>query len=247
MEWRADGILLAARRHGETAAILDVFTEGQGRYAGVLQGGGSRKYAPFLQPGAQLDATWRARLSEHIGTFRVEPLKTRAAEVMGDRLALAGLGSVCALLAFCLPERAPYPSLYRLSVTLLDGLGAPRWAEAYLGWEKALLSEMGFGLDLETCAVTGATVDLAYVSPKSGRAVSRTAAGAWADRLLPFPPCLAGGPVDAAEDLVRALGTTGHFLSAHLAPSLGHRPLPTARGRFVDLLARAAQEKGDSG
>jgi DNA repair protein RecO (recombination protein O) len=248
MEWRADGILLAARRHGETAAILEVFTEAEGRYAGVLQGGASRRMAPVLQPGAQLDVTWRARLSEHIGSFRVEPLKNRAADVMADRLALAGLGSVCALLAFCLPERAPYPALYRLSATLLDGLGAPRWAEAYLGWEKALLAEMGFGLDLETCAVTGAVEDLTYVSPRTGRAVSRAAAGVWADRLLPFPPCLAGGAVDAPEDLVQALRTTGHFLSDHLAPSLGNQRLPVARQRLVDLVARAAQEaSGESG
>ncbi|MFW5642020.1 MAG: DNA repair protein RecO [Roseicyclus sp.] len=247
MEWRADGILLAARRHGETAAILDVFTEGQGRHAGVLQGGASRRMAAVLQPGAQLDLTWRARLSEHIGSFRVEPLKNRAADVMGDRLALAGLGSVCALLAFCLPERAPHPGLYRLSAALLDALGTPRWAEAYLGWEMALLSAMGFGLDLETCAVTGATEDLAFVSPKTGRAVSHAGAGAWADRLLPFPPCLAGGPVGETGEIVQALWTTGHFLSAHLAPSLGHRRLPPARGRLVDLLARAAQENGDRG
>lgn len=247
MEWRADGILLAARRHGETAAILEVFTEEQGRYAGVLQGGASRRMAPVLQPGSQLDLTWRARLSEHIGSFRVEPLKNRAADVMSDRLALAGLGSVCALLSFCLPERAPCPGFYRLSETLLDGLGTARWGEAYLGWEKALLAEMGFGLDLDACAVTGATEDLAFISPKTGRAVSRTGAGDWADRLLPFPPCLAGRAVGTPEELAQALRTTGHFLSDHLAPSLGNRPLPAARQRFVDLVARRAQDQdGDS-
>lgn len=247
MEWRADGILLSTRRHGETAAILEVFTEAEGRFAGVLPGGGSRRMAPVLQPGAQLDVTWRARLSEHIGSFRVEPLKNRAADVMADRLALAGLGSVCALLAFCLAERAPYPALYRLTAALLDGLGAPRWGEAYLGWEMALLTEMGFGLDLGACAVTGATEDLAFVSPRTGRAVSRAGAGTWAERLLPFPGCLAGGPVAAPEELPAALRTTGHFLSDHLAPSLGTKPLPAARRRFVDLVARAAQDMGESG
>jgi DNA repair protein RecO (recombination protein O) len=150
MEWREDGILLAVRRHGESAAILEVFTQGQGRHVGVVPGGASRKMTPILQPGAQLDVTWRARLSDHIGSFRVEPVTSRAADVMGDRLALAGLGAVCALLAFCLPERATYPALYARSLALLDGLGAERWADAYLGWELALLTEMGFGLSLET-------------------------------------------------------------------------------------------------
>ncbi|MCU4655086.1 DNA repair protein RecO [Roseibacterium sp. SDUM158016] len=244
MEWREDGILLAVRRHGESAAILEVFTAGHGRHVGVVPGGASRKMAPVLQPGAQLDATWRARLSEHIGSFRVEPRASRAADVMDDRLALAGLGSVCALLSFSLPERAPYPALYARTLALLDGLGAERWAEAYLGWEVALLSEMGFGLDLERCVVTGSSEGLAYVSPRTGRAVSREGAGEYADRLLPFPPCLAGEPARELADVVAALRTTGHFLESHLAPSLGDRPLPPARARFADLLARRAQPTG---
>lgn len=241
MEWREQGILLAARRHGETAAILDVFTATHGRHVGVLPGGASRRMAPVLQPGAQVDATWRARLAEHIGSFRVELVASRAADAMGDRMALAGLGAVCALLSFCLPERAPYPALYARSVAVLDGLGATRWAEAYLGWEVALLGEMGFGLSLETCAVTGKAEDLAYVSPRTGRAVSREGAGDWADRLLPFPPCLAGAPAAGAMEISLALRTTGHFLSDHLAPSLGDRPLPTARQRLIDLIEREAQ------
>lgn len=246
MEWREEGILLAVRRHGESAAILEVFTEDRGKFAGVVPGGASRKMAPVLQPGAQLDATWRARLSDHLGSFRVELAKSRAAEAMSDRVSLAGLGAVCAILSFCLPERAAYPALYARSLALLDGLGAERWAEAYLGWEVALLSEMGFGLSLERCAVTGSTQDLAYVSPRSGRAVSRAGAGEYADRLLPYPPCLAGMPGGDSADLAAALGTTGHFLHAHLAPSLGDRPLPPARQRLVDLIARQAQ-KGESG
>jgi DNA repair protein RecO (recombination protein O) len=248
MEWREDGILLAVRRHGETAAILEVFTPGHGRHVGVVPGGASRRMAPILQPGAQIDVTWRARLSDHIGSFRVEPVASRAADVLDDRLALAGLGAVCALLSFCLPERAPYPALYARTLALLDGLGAERWADAYLGWEVALLTEMGFGLSLEACAVTGSTEDLIYVSPRTGRAVSRDGAGDWADRLLPLPPCLSGAPSEAPEDLLSGLRTTGHFLGEHLAPSLGDRPLPSARQRLVDLIARRAQTaNGESG
>lgn len=238
MEWREDGLLLAARRHGETAMILELFTAERGRHLGVVPGGASRKMAAALQPGTQLDATWRARLSDHIGTFRVEARIARAAEAMGDRLALAGLGAVCGLLAFCLPERAAYPALYARSVALLDGLGAPQWPLAYLGWELRLLEEMGFGLDLESCAVTGAVEDLAYVSPRSGRAVSRQGAGEWAERLLPLPPALRGAGPAAPGEVLDGLRTTGHFLAHHLAPSLGDRPLPAARQRLLDALAR---------
>lgn len=238
MEWRADGILIALRRHGESAAIVELFTEGHGRHVGVVRGGASRRMAPLLQIGAQLDATWKARLADHIGSYTVEIRKSRAAEVMDDRVALAGMSSVCALLSFALPERAAYPALYARSLALLDGLGAERWAEAYLGWEMALLEEMGFGLDLSSCAVTGSTQDLAYISPKSGRAVSRDAAGEWVDRLLPLPAILRGVSGDAS-DVALALQTTGHFLNHHLARSLGDRPLPATRQRLVDLIGRA--------
>ena len=237
MEWRADGILIATRRHGESAAIVELFTAEHGRHVGVVRGGASRKMAPLLQVGTQFDATWRARLSDHIGSYRLDIIKGRAAEVLGDRVALAGLASVCALLSFALPERAAYPALYARTLALLDGLGAERWDEAYLGWELALLEEMGFGLDLSVCAATGSTQDLVYVSPKSGRAVSRGAAGEWADRLLPLPPVLRGLSGDKAQ-IAQGLQTTGHFLTHHLARSLGDRPLPSARQRLADLLSR---------
>lgn len=239
MDWRDQGILLAVRRHGETSAIIEVFTQEHGRHAGVVRGGTSRKIAPILQPGAQLDVTWRARLEDHIGSFAVEPLRSRAAAAMSGRLALAGLNTVTALLSFCLPEREPHPNLYHHSERLLDLLGQDEiWPLAYLRWELGLLEELGFGLDLSACAVTGATEDLAYVSPRTGRAVSSAAAGDWADRLLPLPPCLRGqGPAPDAE-IAEALRTTEFFMENRLAPSLGNRPLPEARGRFVDLVSR---------
>ena len=244
MEWRAQGILLGVKRHGETAAILDLFTAEHGRHMGVVRGGASRKMAPLLQPGAQLDATWRARLDAHLGSYSVDLVRGRAAEAMGDRLALAGLSAVCALLSFALPERQAHPALYARSLALMDGLGAPRWPEAYLGWELALLEETGFGLDLARCAATGVTQDLAFVSPRTGRAVSRAGAGDWADRLLPLPGVLRGVPDDRPGAIADGLRTTGHFLSDHLAPSLGDRPLPPARRRLVDLIAaRAAQTR----
>ena len=242
MEWRDQGILLAARPHGETAAIIEVLTPQHGRHAGVVQGGASRRIAPILQPGAQLDLHWRARLDEHIGTFRVEPVRSRAAAAMGDRLSLAGLNAVTALLAFCLPERAPHPALYRQTEALLDLLGQVEvWPLAYLRWEMLLLSEMGHGLDLGYCAVTGSGEDLAYVSPKSGRAVSRSAAGDWADRLLPLPAVLRGEGEAPDTEVAEALITTGYFLREHLARGLGNKPLPEARARFIEILARRVE------
>lgn len=239
MEWRDHGILLSVRRHGESSAIIDVFTEEHGRHAGVVRGGAGRRMAPVLQPGAQLDVTWRARLEDHLGSYHAEPLRSRAAAALSGRLALAGLNTVTALLSFCLPEREPHPDLYTRSERLLDLLGNEAlWPLAYLRWEMALLEEMGFGLDLSACAVTGSRFELAYVSPKTGRAVSREGAGGWADRLLPLPPVMLGqGNADDSE-IVQALRTTGHFLEAHLAPSLGNHPPPEARARLMDLLSR---------
>ena len=238
MEWRDQGILLSARRHGETSAIIEVFTPEQGRHAGIVRGGTSRKIAPSLQPGAQLDLAWRARLEDHIGAFTVEPLRSRAAVAMQDRLALAGLNAVTALLSFCLPEREPHPALYLRTETLLDMLGQDDvWPLAYLKWELRLLEEMGYALDLESCAVTGVSEELIYVSPKTGRAVSAKGAGEWADRLLPLPAVLRGGAGSDAE-IAQGLVTTGHFLTAHLARDLGGKPLPEARARFIDAFSR---------
>jgi DNA repair protein RecO (recombination protein O) len=240
MEWRDEGVLLALRPHGESSAIIEVFTAQHGRHAGVVRGGASRRLAPVLQPGAQLAVTWRARLDDQIGTFVVEPLRSRAG-VLGDRLALAGMSSICAMLQVALAERDPHPRLWASSVRVLDALQtAPDWPVQYLRWELELLEDLGFGLDLTMCAVTGSREDLAYVSPRTGRAVSRAAAGDWAARLLPLPMALLGqGPADAAE-IVQGLALTGHFLARELAPMLKDRPLPQARARLVDLLSRPA-------
>ena len=239
MEWRDEGVLLQVRKHGENAAIIEVFTAEHGRHAGVVRGAISRKMTPVLQPGAQLDVTWRARLEDHLGSYTVEPIRSRAAAVLSDRMALAALNSTCAMLAFALPDREAHPTLYRRSVTLFDLLGnTAGWPLAYLRWELALLEDLGYGLDLHNCVVNGSRDDLAYVSPKSGRAVSVSGAGDWADRLLPLPLCLLGqGPAPDGE-IVDGLRLTGHFLTHWLAHSLGNKPLPAARQRFVDAYLR---------
>ncbi|MCT4607859.1 MAG: DNA repair protein RecO [Pelagimonas sp.] len=237
MDWRETGILLNTRKHGETSLILDVFTPTHGRHAGVVRGGTSRKKAPHLQPGAQLDLHWRARLEDHLGAFTFEPQRSRMAAALGDRLSLAGLNAVTGLLCFCLPEREAYPALYRLTQALLDLLGnTDLWPLAYLHWELTLLEELGFALDLNTCAVTGATEGLIYVSPKTGRAVTAQGAGEWAERLLPLPPVMRGKEPSDLPHVLQALGTTGYFLEHFVAPNCGNRPLPAARGALLSRL-----------
>lgn len=237
MEWRDEGVVLSARGHGETSAIVEVFTAAHGRHAGVVRGGASRRMAAMLQPGCQVDVTWRARLDDHIGTFTAEPLRQRTALLEG-RETLAALNATAALLRQCLPEREAHVPLYDRTIRLLDTVDAGGdWAALYLGWELSLLEDLGYGLDLSSCAATGSRDDLVYVSPRSGRAVSRDGAGDWAERLLPLPPCLLGqGPVSLA-DLLAGLTTTGHFLT-RLVQDQGDRPLPEARARLIALLSR---------
>jgi DNA repair protein RecO (recombination protein O) len=243
LEWRDKGVLLAVRRHGENAAIIDVFSEAHGRHSGVVRGGASRKIAPVLQPGAQLDLTWRARLEEHLGAFTVEPLRSRAG-LMADRTTLAALNAVAALLLFALPEREAHGALYTRTQTLLDMMEESAfWPVAYVRWEMSLLDELGFGLDLETCAATGTREGLAFISPRTGRAVSEKAAGDWADRLLPLSATLIGGGSGTVSEVLEALRVTGHFLETGLAHSLGNKPLPEARARLIDRLSRSAQER----
>ncbi len=239
MEWRDEGALLSVRRHGESAAIIEVFTAAHGRHAGVVHGGGARKMAAVLQPGNQLDVTWRARLDDQLGTFAVEPLRAR--NVLQDRLALAGLNAVCAMLRLALPDREAHPQLWQRTMVVLDELGDAGWPETYLRWEMLLLEEMGFALELGRCAITGSREDLAFVSPRTGRAVARGAAGEWAPRLLPLPPLLLGqGNADAAE-LAQGLYLTGFFLERAFA-SLS-RNLPEARARLIDLVASRARPR----
>lgn len=240
LDWRDEGILIGVRRLGESAAMIEVFTAARGRHAGVVKGGASRRMAPILQPGAQLALEWRARLEEHVGTFRVDPVRSRAG-IMADSAALAGLGAVVGLIGVALPERAAHPALYAETVALLDLMAeGGDWPASYARWEVALLAELGFGIDLGACAVTGAREGLVFVSPRTGRAVTREGAGEWESRLLPLPEFLlapdrpASGPA-----LAEALNLTGFFLERRLAPTLAREALPPARSRAVAaILAR---------
>ena len=240
MEWRDEGMVLAARPHGETAVILELLTRAHGRHLGVVHGGASRRRSPMLQAGNQLDATWRARLEGQMGTWSVEMRRARAAAVLADPLRLAALSSVCALAAFALAEREAVPDFAARTEAMGDAIADGQgWLADYVGWELALLAVAGFRLDLGACAVTGATEGLAYVSPRTGRAVAADAAGTWADRLLPLPPMLAGAPATVAG-VADALDLTGHFLAHRLAPALGDRRLPAARGRLAAAIRAEA-------
>ncbi len=243
MDWRDDGLVIGARRHGETSVILELMTRAHGRHLGLVRGGRSRRLRPILQPGNLVAAHWRARLEDHLGALTVEPLVARAAYLLDRAAALNGVASLCALLRL-LPERDPHEEVFemadavaaRLSDIHGDDVGAVMMAR----FELALLGALGFGLDLNACALTGARDDLAYVSPKSGRAVSRAAGAPWRDRLLPYPDFLQHESVAAAQaDLVAAFRLTGYFLTRDVLAPRGVA-LPAARDLYVGALLRAA-------
>jgi DNA repair protein RecO (recombination protein O) len=237
MQWQDEGVVLAVRRHGESSVVASLLTRGHGRHAGLVRGGAGQRARPVWQPGNRLQITWRARLAEQLGSFTGELLTPTAAFLLDDPGRLLGVGSACALLEATLPERDPHASLYDALLQWLDELvhgGA--WLEDYVRFELALLAELGFGLDLSTCAVTGASADLVFVSPKSGRAVSRAGAGSYAPRLLPLPSFLVEKePADRAQ-VQDGLRLTGAFLRRHIFDA-SERPMPAARERLSSWLA----------
>ncbi|MCY3827812.1 MAG: DNA repair protein RecO [Rhodospirillaceae bacterium] len=243
MEWTDDAVVLAARPHGEGGLVVQLLTAEHGRHAGLVHGGASKRQRPVYQPGNGVRATWRGRLAEHLGTVRAELVTGRAGHWIADPLRLAGIAAACAVAEAALPERAPAPAVYRGLLALLDALERDDWGEAYVAWEIALLGELGFGLDLERCAATGRNDRLAWVSPKSGRAVSLSAGAPYAEKLLRLPDFLNGG-MDAGtgaasrSDIADGLKMSGHFLEQHVfAPH--DRALPPARQRFAERVARA--------
>lgn len=240
MEWTEEGVLLAARRHGESAAIIELLTPAHGRHLGLVHGGASRRLKPVLQPGNTLQATWRARVAEQLGTFHVDLVHGRAGGVLQDPLALAGLSAACAVASTVLPEREPHGPAFEGLCFVLDHLDDPAiWPALFVRWEAGLLQGLGFGLDLSCCAATGQADDLIYVSPRSGRAVSRDAGAPYRDKLLALPQFLLGRQVTAARggDLRAGFRLTGYFLERHVLEPHDRR-LPPARARMIALLER---------
>jgi DNA repair protein RecO (recombination protein O) len=241
MDFSDEGILLSARPLGEANTIAEIFTHAHGRHLGLVRGGRSRRLRPLLQPGNLLSVTWRARLSEHLGSFAVELLDARAARVLDDAAALAGIGSLTSL-AKLLPERDPHPQLYAEALHVLRALDdTPAWPSLLVRWELLLLQDLGFGLDLSECAATGVATDLTYVSPRSGRAVSHDAGKPYGDKLLPLPRfLLAEDAAPPPQDVAAAFALTGYFLERDVLGPQG-LALPQPRERLMELLARAAR------
>ena len=238
MEWSDEGVVLGTRRHGEANAILEVMTHAHGRHLGLVRGGAGTRLRPVLQPGNSLSLVWRARLDEHLGHFAVEALRLRAAAFLGAAHALYGVTHLAALCRL-LPERDPHAAVHAALVAIVDHMGDRDAVAAAMVWfELELLAELGFGLDLDRCAVTGVRDELVYVSPKSGRAVSRQAGAPWHDRLLRLPAFLRtapSGPAPAApssDDVADGFALTGFFLTRHV---LSPREMQwgEARERFI--------------
>lgn len=244
MEWHDDAIVLSARPHGESGSILEVLTRSHGRHAGLIRGG--RKLKPVLQPGNTVRLTWRARLAEHLGNFACEPVTARAGALMEHRDALIGLNAFAVMASATLPERAPYyEPVFAAAIILLDAMledGLAHWGAIYVRWEAGLLEALGFGLDLSSCAATGATEELTYVSPRSGRAVSAAAGAPYASRLFALPLFLLGSQNEVtAADIAAGLKLTGHFLLQRVLAPNG-KPLPPAR-LSLDALAASVRDE----
>lgn len=237
--WEDQGIVLAVRGHGESGAVVSLLTEHHGRHAGYVRGGASSRMRGVLETGNLVDARWQARVSDNLGALNVELQRSYGPGVMDDPLRLAALQSACALCDAALPEREGHPGLFYGLSALFDVLQGEVWAAAYVLWEIALLRELGFSLDLSRCAGGGDAAQLAYISPKTGRAVSYQAGEPYKDRLLPLPGFLKpnGGPADE-DDILAGLKMTLHFLE-HWAFTHHTHGVPEARlrlqGRFEKM------------
>ena len=243
MEWTDDGIVLGTRRHGEANAILEVMTRDRGRHLGLVRGGGGSRLRPVLQPGNTVRVVWRARLDEHLGHYAVEPLRMHGASQLAAAHVVYGvihLSALCRLL----PERDPHPDVYDRLADILDHLEDPLAAATQLvRFELQMLAELGFGLDLTSCAATGARSELDYVSPKSGRAVSRGAGAPWQDRLLRLPAFLSDTVTPSLDDIADGFALTGFFLARHVIEPRGLAFAEARAGFVAAVLGRRLEQR----
>ena len=239
MQWTDEGIVLGAKRHGEGNAILELMTREHGRHLGLVRGGSGSRLKPVLQPGNSVTATWRARLDEHLGNYAIEALNLRAAGFFSSPHAIYGIGHLAALMRL-LPERDPHSGLFESLDAIFSQLDdAARVAPVVVRFELQLLSEIGFGLDLDRCVATGGSGDLVFVSPKSGRAVSRLAGEPWADKMLRLPAFLRDRElVPTGPDLADGFALTGYFLTRYVLEPRGLM-LGDERAHFIAALNRA--------
>ena len=239
MEWSDDAIVLSVRPHGETSAIVEALTRAHGRHLGLVRGGSSRRSKPMLQPGNSVHLHWRARLAEHLGNYTLEPVRSRAGEMLESRERLAGLNAFTSVASAALPEREAHANVYEAAEILMDAMlteDFTHWAPLFVRWEAGLLEALGFGLDLSQCAATGATDDLVYVSPRSGRAVSRAGGAAYKERLFGLPGFLLGSQnaEPSRAEIAEGLRLTGYFLMDRVLQPNG-REMPAARMRLDEL------------
>ena len=247
-EWQADAIIISVRPHGEGNAVVSLLTADYGRHAGLVRGGASKKMRGTVQPGNRVQASWRARLSEQLGQMQLELTQAVAARFLDSPMRLAGVASVCALLEGALPEREPNERLYAGTDALLSVISMDDddegWLEGYVRWELGLLHAAGYQLDLDRCAASGETTNLAYVSPKSGGAVSQHHAGQFANRLLALPGFL-GGVACPSHDWVAGLDLTGHFLAKRVFAA-HNADIPAARRRLADIVETRYKQAVDN-
>jgi len=242
MDWELPAIVLNTRPYGEGDVIATLMTAEHGAHRGLARGGASRAQGGLWQAGNFVQARWTARMSDQLGSFRGELIHATASSVMDDPLALAMLSAVCAQSEDALPEREPHEAVFSGMITLLPRLVlGPATLPELILWETVLLTDLGYGLDLTRCAVTGATEGLAFVSPKTGRAVTPEGAGQWSERLLRLPPFMTGGLARGPEDWLDGLRLTGHFLTRDVFGAR-HRPLPMARQMLYDRVAALVAE-----
>jgi DNA repair protein RecO (recombination protein O) len=242
VEFDDEGFVLAARLHGETGAIVEILTASHGRWAAHVAGGASRRLKPILQPGSRVRMSYRARAPDQLGSARLEGEGEGASALFDDPLALAGLAAAAAVIAGALPEREPHAGAFFAMEALVAALTRPEiWPAVLVRFEMGLLQELGFGLDLSRCAVTGSPDDLVWVSPRTGRAVSAAAGEPYRDRLLPLPPFLLSAQGGLGPgDIGAGLTLTGRFLQDFVFAAL-NRPLPPARARLIERLAEAGR------
>jgi DNA repair protein RecO (recombination protein O) len=241
--WSAEGVVLSVRRHGEVGAVVELFTAGLGRVGGYVHGGGARKMAAVLQAGNLVRVDWKARLSDQLGHFSpIELVEPHAARLLHDPAALAGLSSAAALIRKSTAERQPYAGLYEALSVLIDALAEPDLiGPVYTRFELGLLAALGFGLDFSVCAVTGVREDLAFVSPRSGRAASRQAGAPYADKLMRLPPYLVTAAAAIAPgDVADAFAIAGFFLERRVFDPMGEG-LPDQRRRLIEVLGHAGR------
>lgn len=241
-EWQDQGIVLSTRRHGENGAVVTLMTEEHGRHAGYVYGATSRQNRGMLEPGSHVSVNWKSRDDDGLGHFTLELEKGYMVAVMDDPARLAAMISACELVQKALPERERHAAVYHGLLALLQAFEGELWEPVYVWWELALLRELGFALDLDACAATGSVEDLVYVSPRSGRAVSRAAGEIYKEKLLPLPAFIRGdgGHIPDGDEIRAGLDLTGYFLR-HKVFHPANIDLPESRAAFADRYA--AQEK----